>query len=362
MPADFEGSDSVNFRRGRLVIAGTGITAVSQMTAETIGYIKRADIVFYHATNGVTATQIRELNANAVDLYEFYGEGKNRRTTYVQMAELMLRKVRLGLTVVGVFHGHPGYFVSPARRALAIASREGHETTLLAGVSAPDCMFSDLRVDPGVFGCQILMASRVFQQDAIVAVSGHVVFLQVSAVGDKGFSFSGYKSATIEPFIEKLIELYGENQESVYYMAAIFPGFEPTINVRKLCDYRDFATRQDIGPGMLYLPPKGMSVQAMQSAQSFAGDNPYGAFETRAVEALDKHATPPEFKLRRASIALYRAMIELGTSPTARELFRRAPDQFVNLFPALSPHEYYALRSRRLGATRSASTLQRDET
>src|SRR5580698_7802074 len=155
--AENNGPASSAHRRGSLVIVGTGITAISQMTLEAIGYIQRADIVFYHVTNGAAATHIRKLNPRAVDLYEYYGEGKKRRITYIEMAELMLREVRRGLTVVGVFHGHPGYFVSPARRSLAIASLEGHETIALPGVSAPDCMFSDLRVDPGVFGCQILM-------------------------------------------------------------------------------------------------------------------------------------------------------------------------------------------------------------
>ena len=189
MIANLETSDMTKQKRGSLIIVGTGIKAISHMTLETLSHIKRADVVFYHASNGITATQIRELNANAVDLYEYYGEGKKRKITYVQMAELMLRQVRLGLSVVGIFYGHPGYFVSPARRALAIASMEGYETALLPAVSAQDCMFSDLRVDPGVFGCQILMASRVFQEDAIIAITGHVVFLQVAAVGDRGFSF-----------------------------------------------------------------------------------------------------------------------------------------------------------------------------
>jgi precorrin-2 methylase len=359
MTVNLETSHLTEHPRGRLVIVGTGIMAISHMTLETIDHIRHADIVFYHATNGVTATQIRELNANAVDLYEYYGEGKRRNITYVQMAELMLRQVRLGLTVVGIFHGHPGYFVSPARRALAIASMEGYETALLPAVSAPDCMFSDLRVDPGVFGCQILMASHVFRKESIIAITGHVVFLQVAAVGDRGFSFSGYQNAKLETFFEKLVEMYGEQQESVYYMAAIFPAFEPEIVVHKLVDYRDPKVLQTVSSGILYLPPKGITVSSLQSAQAFTGDNPYGAFEAKAVAALDKHETPPEFKLRRASAPLYQAMSELGTSVEAQELYRRSPDEFVSRFPDLTWKERTALRSRKLSAVRAVSTFQK---
>jgi Tetrapyrrole (Corrin/Porphyrin) Methylases len=322
-----------------------------------MGYIQRADVVFYHATNGPAATHVRKLNPNAVDLYEYYGEGKKRRATYVEMAELMLREVRRGLTVVGVFHGHPGYFVSPARRALAIASIEGYETAMLPGVSAPDCMFSDLRVDPGVFGCQILMASRVFQPDAVIAITGHVVFLQVGAVGDPGFSFSGYKNATLPAFFEKLIGLYGEEQDSVYYMASIFPGFEPFVATRRLADYRSEEALAAVGSGILYLPPKGLSVSSLHAAQSFAGGEAYGAFESKVVRKLDDHKTPSEFRLRRASEPLFRAMVELGTSAQARELYQRSPGEFVSRFPSLSANERSALESRNIGAVRAASTV-----
>jgi precorrin-2 methylase len=338
-------------------MVGTGITAISQITLEAVGYIQRADVVFYHVTNGPAATHIRKLNPNAVDLYEYYGEGKKRRITYVEMAELMLREVRRGLTVVGVFHGHPGYFVSPARRALAIASIEGHETATLPGVSAPDCMFSDLRVDPGVFGCQILMASRIFREDCILATTGHVVFLQVGAVGDSGFSFSGYKNSKLSEFIEKLISVYGEEQDSIYYMASIFPGFDPEIVVRTLSEYRDPTALATIGSGVLYLPPRGVTVSSLVSLQAFTGDQAYGPFESKVVAKLDQHSTPPEYRLRRASDSLYRALYEIGTSPQARESYLCSPGGFVSQFPELSKDERSALECRSLGAVRAVSTF-----
>ena len=352
-----ETSPSANTQRGRLIIVGTGITAISQMTAETIGYVRGADVVFYHVNNGVTATQIRELNANAVDLYEYYGEGKKRRITYVEMAELMLREVRRGLTVVGIFYGHPGYFVSPARRALAIADMEGHETAMLAAVSAVDCLFSDLRVDPGVFGCQVLMANRLLVGDSIVATTCHVVFLQVSAVGDPGFSFSGYKSANLAGFFDKLIELYGEEQESVYYMAAIFPGFNPVITVRKLSDYRVAAARDSIRAGILYVPPKGVKVASLAPIQSFTDGNPYRKFESDIVAELERHQTPPEYKLRRASGHLYRAMVELGTNPKARALHHLSPIEFVAQFPDLTAKERSAVQRKSTGGVRAVTTF-----
>ena len=163
---------------------GVGITAISQLTREVDDYIRRADIVYYHATTGVIAAHIRQLNGGAVDLYRLYGEGKQRTKTYVQMAELMLREVRGGKSVVAVFHGHPGILVMATRRAVAIARREGFPARIIPGVSSVDCLLADLNIDPGVGGLHVLNAETFLRGATTPCTSGHVVFLQVGPVGD----------------------------------------------------------------------------------------------------------------------------------------------------------------------------------
>jgi hypothetical protein len=64
--------------------------------------------------------------------------------------KVMLRYVRAGHNVIGIFYGHPGVFVSPAHRAIAIAREEGFKAKMLLGISAEDVLFTDLGVDPAV--------------------------------------------------------------------------------------------------------------------------------------------------------------------------------------------------------------------
>jgi Tetrapyrrole (Corrin/Porphyrin) Methylases len=336
----------------------SGITAIAHLTLETIGYIQYADVVFYHANSGITATHIRELNPNAVDLYEYYGEGKIRNITYVQMAELMLREVRRGLSVVGLFHGHPGYFVKAGRRALAIAQMEGHETVLLPGISATDCLFSDLRIDPGVIGVQILKAAHVLREDACVATSNHVVLVQVGSVGDNTFSFTGFKHTKLDRFFEKLISIYGEEQDSIYYVASIFPGLDPVILERKLGEYRHQKVQDTVNAATLYLPPAGVRVKSLMALQAFENKDPYGKFELDAIKALDTHRTPTGFRNRGASKAMLGVMVELGTSPEAVHSFRRSPDEFFERHRDLSSKERQALFSRETGKMRSVTTTE----
>jgi precorrin-2 methylase len=349
-------SNSESLRSGRLAIVGSGITAIAHLTLETIGYIQQADVVFYHANSGVTATHVRELNPNAIDLYEYYGEGKIRNITYVQMAELMLREVRRGRSVVGLFHGHPGYFVKAGRRALAIAQMEGYETVLLPGISATDCLFSDLRIDPGVIGVQILKAAHVLRENACVATSNHVVLVQVGSVGDNTFSFTGFKHTKLDRFFDKLISIYGEDHDSIYYVASIFPGLDPVILERKLGEYRHQKILDTVNAATLYLPPAGVRVKSLMALQAFENKVPYGKFELDAIKALDTHRTPEGFRNRGASRAMLKAMVELGTSPEAEHTFQRNPDEFLERHSDLSSKERQALLCRETGKMRSVTT------
>jgi hypothetical protein len=243
------------------------------------------------------------------------------------MAELMLREVRRGRSVVGLFHGHPGYFVKSGRRALAIAEMEGFETVLLPGISATDCLFSDLRIDPGVIGVQIMKAGHVLRENVSLATDNHVVLIQIGSVGDNTFSFTGFKHTKFDRYFDKLISIYGDEHDSVYYVASIFPGPDPVILVRRLGEYRLQQTQDTVHAATLYLPPAGVRVDSLRALQAFENKAPYGKFELDAIAALDTHETPPGFKKRGASKPMVRAIVELGTSPAART-FRRNPDEF----------------------------------
>lgn len=207
------GSSQGSTRAGRLTVVGCGIRAVAHFTQEAIGHIRTADAVFYSVPDGITAACIRELSPTAVNLSTHYGDGKPRGITYVQMAEVLLREVRAGKTVVAVFYGHPGYFVAPARRALAIARKEGYPAALLPGISSTDCLFADLRIDPSQGGCQILEATDFLLRNRPLMSSGHVVLLQVGSVGDATFSYGGFKHAKRGVLFERLIMVEQEWME-----------------------------------------------------------------------------------------------------------------------------------------------------
>ena len=356
MPEKAEDLEARASEAGRLVIVGSGITAISHLTFETVGHIRRADVIFYHANSGVVATQIRELNPNAVDIYQYYGEGKIRTVTYVQMAELMLCEVRLGRYVVGLFHGHPGFFVQSGRRALAIAKTEGHATQLLPGISVVDCLLADLRIDPGVIGVQILKAGHLLREGVHVETGNHVILIQVNSVGDNTFSFSGYKKSKLDQLFGRLISIYGEQHDSIYYVAPIFPSFDPIVKVRKLGEYRDHEVRSTVSASTLYLPPAGVAFESLTRLQTFEEGAAYNDFEMAAIADLDSHVAPTEYRKRGASLAMMRVMEDLASSPETVRKYLSYPDDFAMSYVGLDAQERRALADRTLAAMRQATT------
>ncbi|KAJ2931620.1 hypothetical protein H1R20_g5340, partial [Candolleomyces eurysporus] len=77
----------------------------------------------------------------------------------------MLSKVRSGQDVVGLFYGHPGVFAHPSHRAIKIAREEGYLAKMLPGISAEDCLFADLGIDPSINGTTTYEATDLLTHD-----------------------------------------------------------------------------------------------------------------------------------------------------------------------------------------------------
>src|SRR5262249_46279816 len=66
-------SDS-GMERGSLIVVGTGIRTVGQLTLEAIAWIKESDVVLYLVADPIAEEVIRHLNPNgAISLRGYYG-------------------------------------------------------------------------------------------------------------------------------------------------------------------------------------------------------------------------------------------------------------------------------------------------
>jgi Tetrapyrrole (Corrin/Porphyrin) Methylases len=220
-----------NARRGSLIVVGTGIRTVGQLTVEAIAWMRRADKILYVIGDPIAEAAIAELNReNAESLSVMYGENKPRLQTYNEMVERILECVRAGMTTCLACYGHPGVFVYPSHEAIRRARAEGYEAKMLPGISAEDCLFADLGVDPGISGCQSYEATDFLANGRRIDPTSSVILWQIGVVGDATFKRNGYDLSAFPLLIERLLEFYPPAHVAYLYEAAVFPGCEPVIN------------------------------------------------------------------------------------------------------------------------------------
>jgi hypothetical protein len=211
----------MTMKKGSLVVIGSGIKAVGQFTLQARAHIRKADIVLYAASDPVTDIWIREQNPNSFDLYQYYADDKARIMTYVQMIERIMEEVRSGKNVCALFYGHPGVFVTPSHNAITIARQEGYDAVMLPAISAEDCLYADLGVDPSIPGLQIYEATDFLLRRRKVDTSVNLMLFQVGCVGELGFKFGGYSNNKFAVLLDYLEEIYGPDHIIVNYCQCI---------------------------------------------------------------------------------------------------------------------------------------------
>jgi uncharacterized protein YabN with tetrapyrrole methylase and pyrophosphatase domain len=225
-----DGARMADRQRESLIVVGTGICAVGQLTVDAIAYMKESDVVLYLVGDPVAEGVIRSLNpSGAMSLRGYYGEGIVRNQSYEAMVLHILSCVRAGKRTCVAFYGHPGVFAYPAHEAIRRARKEGYVARMLPGISAEDCLFADLNVDPAVNGCQSVEASDFLVHEKAIDTSCALVLWQVGVVGDWTYRTSGYELRAFPLLMEKLTRYYGMWHEVTIYEAATLPELKPKM-------------------------------------------------------------------------------------------------------------------------------------
>lgn len=238
---------------GSLTVVGTGIRLIGDVTADAFAHMEQAEKLLFLVADPATQYWIRSRNPSAESLDVFYGEGKNRLTTYEQMIDRILACVREGLQVCLAIYGHPGVFVYPSHQAIERARREGFEARMLPGISAEDCLFADLGFDPGTYGCQSFEATDFLVHRRRFDTHVSLVLWQIAVIGELGYRTDQlYNRAGLQVLAEVLKEDYGPDHEVVVYEAAQYPVCNAVIERVRLEALPDAHVS---GISTLYVPP-----------------------------------------------------------------------------------------------------------
>jgi hypothetical protein len=224
--------------------------------------IEQADVVFVAVSDPLVELWVQQMHPDVRSLQPCYGEGKSRHDTYREMVEAMLAQVRAGRRVCGAFYGHPGVFAVVPHRAIAQARVEGYEAHMEPGVSAEDCLYADLGIDPGSFGCQHYEASQFMFYRRRVDPSAFLVLWQVGVAGDRTVRRFSTGPAYRRLLVERLAEDYPTDHPITLYEAATLPITTPRTEgmpLSQLVDARlELQTTLVIPPAVPLQPDQAM--------------------------------------------------------------------------------------------------------
>jgi precorrin-3B methylase len=214
---------------GSLVCVGIGMTLGSHLTPLSKSYIEKSDVVFTATSDGIIEMWLTKLHSDVRSFQPLYQEGKSRMDTYRQMVEAMLTEVRAGKRVCGAFYGHPGVFAWPSHKAIETARQEGFAAHMEPGVSAEDCLYADLGIDPGEVGCQHFETSQLMLYRRVIDTAGYLVLWQIGVAGDRTLSRFNTGAPYRQVLVELLSRSYPLNHEVLLYRAATLPTQQPRI-------------------------------------------------------------------------------------------------------------------------------------
>lgn len=212
-----------------LIIVGFGIKFVSHLTVETKTYIEKADKVLYLVNNPAVKEWIKEHNTDSESLDALYQSYTLRPDSYRAISDYILENLKKGQHVCVVFYGHPAVFAQPGITAVTEARKAGYDARILPAISAEDCLFADLLVNPGSCGCQSFEATDFLIYLRPFSIHTHLILWQVGFIGAIDHPKAHDNTIGIKVLQDYLLKQYPADHPIILYEAAQYPTFEPRL-------------------------------------------------------------------------------------------------------------------------------------
>lgn len=212
-----------------LILVGSGIKFLAHLTSEAKAYIQQSNKVLYLVNDPMMQEWIQQANPQSESLDHLYQAFPERLACYQAITDYILQQVRQQQHVCVVLYGHPCVFAMPGLEAIKRARAEGIVAKILPGISAEDCLFADLCIDPGAQGCQSYEATDFLIRQRRFDPTAHLLLWQADVIGVQGNPVSGVNRHGLAELVTYLLVSYPPTHPVVLYEAAQYPGFEPRI-------------------------------------------------------------------------------------------------------------------------------------
>ncbi len=277
--------------RGRLTCVGTGMMLGAHLTPRAATELQQAEVVFAALADPLMEAWLMREYQDVRSLQHHYAIGKPRSDTYRAMVEEILAEVRAGKRVCVAFYGHPGVFAVVGHRAIARARAEGHLASMQPGISAADCLYADLGMDPGLPGCTHLEATRLLLFEHRLDPQLWLVLWQVGVAGDASLARRDSPRPLRECLLERLLCDYPREHDVILYEAATVAIQAPRIEHLPLAGLLDadlsLATTLVLPPAAAPTADAAMRRKLAARAVTLDGATPLGDAVASAPDTGD---------------------------------------------------------------------------
>ncbi|RAP59810.1 hypothetical protein BTJ49_02750 [Oleiagrimonas sp. MCCC 1A03011] len=209
---------------------GLGMVLGSHLSPLARSHIEQADVVFAALSDGIVEMWLKRMHPDVRSLQPYYNEGKkSRKVTYQEWVDVMMTEVRAGKNVCAVFYGHPGIFAWSPHEIIKVAKAEGYRTHMEPGISAEDCLYADLGIDPGRRGCQHYEASQLLFYDTPINAQAFLILWQAGLVGDMSMKRFSTGPEYRQVLVDVLARDYTLDHRVIIYRGATLPIEQPRI-------------------------------------------------------------------------------------------------------------------------------------
>lgn len=216
--------------KASLTVVGSGIKFLSHLTSEARAYITCSDIVLYLVNDPAMKEWIKKSAPRSESLDELYIKYHLRLDCYNAITNHILETLyTTNQHLCVVLYGHPSVFSQPGLNAALKAKAEGYQVKVLPGISAEDCLFADLLIDPGSFGCQSFEATDFLIYNRQFDPGCHLILWQVDIIGVLDNPQEHDNNNGINVLVNYLKQYYNATHEVILYEAAQYPSFEPYV-------------------------------------------------------------------------------------------------------------------------------------
>lgn len=235
-----------------LTIVGTGIKTISHITTEARACVENADKLFYLVNEPMLDEWLAHQNQDAESLLPLYDQFPERTQNYHAIAQHVVNALDKNKSVCLALYGHPMVFCDVATYAIKKAKAAGYETMILPGISAEDCLFADLQIDPSSCGCVTYEATDLLLYRRPLNPLSHLLIWQVGMIGGLGRIDYHDNAKGIGLLKQYLQTMYPLDHPITAYEAAQYPHFKPIIQYATLVDL----PKMELSPiTTLYVPP-----------------------------------------------------------------------------------------------------------